>query len=152
MKTAVSRFADMVLTLGPKMNRNNLNLYNVTNYFNDSIGKGGISSDTVADNETMNMLKKQNFKVRRFASGLGGGAISEPELILAGDAGVPEYVVREDQLLNVNSSVKSTDPELLKKVEVLIEAVENLHFIIDGEVIGRANDKYKRDRDRISIG
>lgn len=152
MKTAVSRFADMVLTLAPKMNRNNLNLYNVTNYFNDSIGKGGISSDTVADNETMNMLKKQNFKVRRFASGLGGGAISEPELILAGDAGVPEYVVREDQLIN-SSPINSVDfGEIIQVLNYLREDVQNIHFIIDNEVIGQANDKYKRDRDRISIG
>jgi TP901 family phage tail tape measure protein len=152
MKTAVSRFADMVLTLGPKMNRNNLNLYNVTNYFNDSIGKGGISSDTVADNETMNMLKKQNFKVRRFASGLGGGAISEPELILAGDAGVPEYVVREDQLLNSHPLNAVDFGEIIQVLNYLREDVQNIHFIIDNEVIGQANDKYKRDRDRISIG
>ncbi|MCA9385884.1 hypothetical protein KC717_04525, partial [Candidatus Dojkabacteria bacterium] len=142
---AVSRFTDMMMAIGPKMAANNISLFQVTNYFQDRVNANTFSNDTVADANTMKQLKKQNFKIRRFATGLGGGAITEPELILAGDTNVPEYVVRQDQLNLIANSIPNND-RLEKKLDSVIEAIRGIHFIIDKETIGQAANKYNNER------
>lgn len=142
---AVSKFTDMMMAIGPKMAANNISLFQVTNYFQDRVNANTFSNDTVADANTMKQLKKQNFKIRRFATGLSGGAITEPELILAGDTNVPEYVVRQDQLNLIANSVPNND-KLEKKLDSVIEAIRGIHFIIDKETIGQAANKYNNER------
>ncbi|MFA7327142.1 MAG: phage tail tape measure protein [Candidatus Kapaibacterium sp.] len=142
---AVGKFTNMMMAIGPRMAANNISLYQVTNYFQERMKANTYSTDTVADSETIKQLQKQDFKIRRFATGLGGGAITEPELILAGDTNIPEYVIRQDQLNLIANSVPNND-KLEKKLDEVVQAVKGIRFIIDKETIGQAANKYNNER------